>query len=165
MDVAKLKEKLRKHHQEHLLQFWDDPELTEEHRKQLYNDLMDISYSEMNAAFEVSTGRKVECSQSAQEHITNGVGSVNGASNGSSGHENSDEVNNAIPVDEKMQPLEDELCASIRDCGEDELETFNNVTLNHISQGHIGVLLLAGGQGTRLGVPYPKGNQTNRRVQ
>jgi UDP-N-acetylglucosamine/UDP-N-acetylgalactosamine diphosphorylase len=158
MDVAKLKDKLKKYHQEHLLKFWDDPEITNEHRQQLYNDLMDISYAEMNEAFELSTGRKVECSQHDHEHVTNGACSVNGATNGTSGQEHSDEVNNAIPVDEKMQPLEDELCASIRDCGEDELETFSNVTLNHISQGHIGVLLLAGGQGTRLGVPYPKGN-------
>lgn len=154
MDVSKLKERIKNHHQEHLLKFWDDPETTNENQKQLYDDLMDINFAEMNAAFERSTGKTVGCSKEL-EGMTNGV-SVNGASNGS-GHENSD-TNNEIPVNEKMQPLEDEMCASIRDCCEDELEEFRSVTLDHIAQGQIGVLLLAGGQGTRLGVPYPKGN-------
>ena len=149
MDVTKLKETLLAHHQEHLLTFWEDSEMSEENRQQLYDDLMDINFAEMNLAFEKSTGKSV-----AHNHISNGV---NGSSTNGQ-QEKTDELSNAIPVNEKMQPLEEEMCRSIRDCGEDELETFRNVTLDHIAKGQIGVLLLAGGQGTRLGVPYPKGN-------
>ena len=149
MDVTQLREKLVSHHQEHLLKFWEDPALTEKNRQQLYDDLMDINYAEMNLAFEKSTGKSV-----ANTHITNGV---NGNSTNGTHHAN-DQLSNAVPVNEKMQPLEEEMCGSIRDCGEDELEAFRNVTLEHIAKGEIGVLLLAGGQGTRLGVPYPKGN-------
>ena len=148
MDVTNLREKLVAHHQEHLLKFWEDPEMTQENRQQLYDDLMDVNYAEMNIAFEKSTGKSVA------HNVTNGVNgnSTNGA------HDVNDQISNAIPVNEKMQPLEDEMCGSIRDCGEEDLEKFRNLTLEHIAKGQIGVLLLAGGQGTRLGVPYPKGN-------
>ena len=149
MDISKLREKLNVNHQEHLLKFWDDPEMTNDSRQHLYDDLVDIDYSEMNAAFEKSTGKRVEECLKEHDNATNGV-CMNGASNG---HDDT----NDIPVNEKMKPIEDELCASVRDCGESELDEFRSITLSHVAQGHIGVLLLAGGQGTRLGVPYPKG--------
>ena len=151
MDIHKLREKLKTNHQEHLLKFWDDPEMTNDSRQHLYDDLVDIDYCEMNAAFEKSTGKGVEECSNEHDNTTNGV-CMNGASNGSSHDDTND-----IPVNEKMKPIEDELCASVRDCGESELDEFRLITLSHVAQGHIGVLLLAGGQGTRLGVPYPKG--------
>ena len=150
MDLSKLREKLKANHQDHLLKFWDDPEMTNDSRQHLYDDLVDIDYCEMNAAFERSTGKSIECL--TEPNTTNGVCMNGGASNGSSHDDTND-----IPVNEKMKPIEDELCASVRDCGESELDEFRSITLSHVAQGHIGVLLLAGGQGTRLGVPYPKG--------
>ena len=153
MDVATLRGRLKTHHQEHLLKYWDDPQTTSENQKQLFEDLMDINFAEMNAAFEKSTGIKIGHTENG-ESMTNGL-SVNDASN-EQGHEHFD-TKTKIPINEKMQPVENELCASIRNCSDDELEEFRSVTLDHIANGHIGVLLLAGGQGTRLGVPYPKG--------
>ncbi|XP_023331233.1 UDP-N-acetylhexosamine pyrophosphorylase-like protein 1 [Eurytemora carolleeae] len=56
-----------------------------------------------------------------------------------------------------MLPIDEDLIGSVNSTKEDVLQNYEELALRAISDGHIGVLLLAGGQGTRLGVPYPKG--------
>ena len=56
-----------------------------------------------------------------------------------------------------MEPVQADLCDSILTSSHDNLDLYINTTLRAIAAGQVGVLLLAGGQGTRLGVNYPKG--------
>ena len=56
-----------------------------------------------------------------------------------------------------MEPLPDEICGSAITCDPNELAVYRDMGLDAISKGRVAVLLMAGGQGTRLGVTYPKG--------
>jgi len=60
-------------------------------------------------------------------------------------------------LDDKMEPLDEMQCGSILKSSERELEGYKSKSLDEIAAGKVGILLLAGGQGTRLGVSYPKG--------
>lgn len=62
-----------------------------------------------------------------------------------------------LPGLEDMVPIEEELCESYSTCDPQTLQAYQEEALRAMSEGQVGVLLLAGGQGTRLGVPYPKG--------
>merc|ERR1719167_1402439 len=56
-----------------------------------------------------------------------------------------------------MQPLTESQCGAISKSSDQDLTYYQNLSLEEISKGKVGILLLAGGQGTRLGTSYPKG--------
>ena len=60
-------------------------------------------------------------------------------------------------LDSKMEPLSADQCGSIIKASDSEKKEYEQTSFEAISKGKMGILLLAGGQGTRLGVSYPKG--------
>jgi len=60
-------------------------------------------------------------------------------------------------LDAAMSPIPPECFGSALRCDEETLKMYEEVGLKAIVKGQVGVILLAGGQGTRLGVNYPKG--------
>ncbi|XP_051893239.1 UDP-N-acetylhexosamine pyrophosphorylase-like protein 1 [Pristis pectinata] len=61
------------------------------------------------------------------------------------------------PLSGLMEPLPEEVIGGVSRTEAETLRRWRERGFQEISKGHVAVLLLAGGQGTRLGVPYPKG--------
>lgn len=60
-------------------------------------------------------------------------------------------------IDSLMQPVPNELKGSFQKSTKEQLKQYELEGQKAIANGEVAVLLLAGGQGTRLGVSYPKG--------
>merc|ERR1719341_3088005 len=60
-------------------------------------------------------------------------------------------------LDDRMKALDESQCGSVVKSTDEELARYTELSLAEISESRVGILLLAGGQGTRLGTSYPKG--------
>ncbi|EDV99053.1 GH13251 [Drosophila grimshawi] len=64
---------------------------------------------------------------------------------------------NSVKLDDRLQPIPDGKILSIAGTTEDKLNMYREEGLQQIGNGRVAVLLMAGGQGTRLGFDQPKG--------
>ncbi|KAG7197020.1 hypothetical protein KM043_017555 [Ampulex compressa] len=64
---------------------------------------------------------------------------------------------NRTALDDKLSPIPKEKIASVRSLTEERQKEFEKIGLQEVAEGRVAVLLMAGGQGTRLSVTYPKG--------
>lgn len=60
-------------------------------------------------------------------------------------------------LDDKVQPIDEAKVASVKTSTKEELKRYEELGLTEVADSRVAVLLMAGGQGTRLGVTYPKG--------
>nr|UEK51434.1 MMY-like protein 1 [Parasacculina yatsui] len=61
------------------------------------------------------------------------------------------------PLDERLKPVPPEVLGGSCRSTDEQLRKYEQIGMEAVSRGEVAVLLLAGGQGTRLGVSYPKG--------
>ena len=120
MDVVKLRNRLVRYGQEHLLDHWDT--IAEEEQASLYRELADLDLDEVTEDFKRTT---------MNIHTEK--------------------------LDDRMQPLSESQTGSVLKATDRELGLYSDTSMEEISSGKVAILLLAGGQGTRLGVNYPKG--------
>ena len=50
-----------------------------------------------------------------------------------------------------MEALDESQCGAVIKSTDEDLAHYENLSFHEIAAGHVGILLLAGGQGTRLG--------------
>lgn len=122
MSFEALKSRLEVHGQEQLLKFW--PELSENEREQLTNEIKQLDLPEVNEIFK----RSVESSKVIQQM-----------------------------TDDDLKPIPQTQYESVPSMSKEKVEEYEKIGFQEISNGKVGVLVLAGGQATRLGFGHPKG--------
>lgn len=123
-----VQQQLKNANQTHLLDYWS--ELNNEQRKILLHDISEVDFDRVNNAYD-----SIKHDLFAEQ-------------NGNS--------NEKIPevIDDIMEPIPDHMAGSIDEASEEELEHYRQLGLKAVSEGSVCALLMAGGQGTRLGMIF-----------
>lgn len=131
--IEQIRERLAKYGQEHLVRHWD--ELSEEHRRHLADDIEQLNLAELADFFARATS------------------SLEAEANGSGG----DAADDAVKLDARLRPIPDAQLLHAARTTAAERRAYEERGLREIAAGRVGVVLMAGGQGTRLGFAHPKG--------
>lgn len=125
---AELGARLAEYGQEHLLHHWHA--ISDEQRVQLAADIADLDLAELREFFGRATSSLADTDAAAAA---------------------------AQRIDDLLQPIPDAQLLNAADCSAAERQRYEATGLRQIAAGRVGVVLMAGGQGTRLGFAHPKG--------
>ena len=128
-EVKQLQEKYKAAGQEQVFQFWD--ELNNGEKAALYGQLQGMDPEHVN---EITTRATKP-----------------------SGSEGSEAENKGGEAEAKLEPLPDSATSSVMDSKDDDLRAWYDRGLELVAENKVAVVLMAGGQGTRLGSSAPKG--------
>jgi UDP-N-acetylglucosamine/UDP-N-acetylgalactosamine diphosphorylase len=133
-----VQQRLTNANQTHLLAYWS--ELNDEQRKILLNDIADVDFDRVKQAY----GAIKHEILAETSPVSNGVAHHNG--------DKKDETPEVI--DDIIEPIPDHMAGSIDEASTEQLEDYQKRGLKAVADGSVCVLLLAGGQGTRLGMIF-----------
>ena len=119
-----IQQRLTYTNQIHLLAYWSD--LNDEQRRTLLHDINEVDFDRVQQAYDAI---KHELSDETSDK--------------------KDETTEVI--DDVMEPIPEHMAGSIDETSQEQLNAYRQQGLKAIADGHVCVLLLAGGQGTRLG--------------
>jgi UDP-N-acetylglucosamine/UDP-N-acetylgalactosamine diphosphorylase len=111
--------------QKHLVAYWS--ELNDEQRKILLHDISEVDFERVQQAYDAIKDELL-----AETNVDT----------------------KAEVLDDIMEPIPDHMAGSINEASNEQLENYRQQGLKAVSEGSVCVLLLAGGQGTRLGMIF-----------
>lgn len=132
-EIQELREKYEKADQGHVFHYWD--ELTVGARALLYEQLSQIDPEHVNEIANEALKTEKDAKKDAEK----------------------DDNEEGDKKTSPLEPLPDDAVASILDSEKEDLSAWNDQGLRLIADNTVAVVLMAGGQGTRLGSSEPKG--------
>lgn len=126
--MEKIKQILEEANQEHLLTFYN--QLNDEEKKILENDILNVEWEKIEKI------KSDFIDKSTNKFILK---------------------SSVVFEDTLLSPLPQDIVGSSLSSTQEQLDKYRAIGLENIKNGHVTALVLAGGQGTRLGFDYPKG--------